>query len=44
MATHTGMGSGEFDQIVSDGVATAKYPVAWRIYRKIGVMLGHDSE
>jgi phosphoglycolate phosphatase-like HAD superfamily hydrolase len=35
MATHTGMTSGEFDQIVSDWIATAKHPVTRRLYTEM---------
>lgn len=35
MATHTGMTSGEFDQIVSDWIATAKHPVTGRLYTEM---------
>jgi hypothetical protein len=32
MATHTGMTNDEFEQIVSDWVATAKHPITGRLY------------
>ena len=35
MATHTGMTSGEFDQIVSDWIATANHPVTGRLYTEM---------
>ncbi len=35
MATHTGMTSDEFDQIVSDWIATAKHPTTGRLYTEM---------
>jgi phosphoglycolate phosphatase-like HAD superfamily hydrolase len=35
MATHTGMDSVEFDQIVRDWIATAKHPITGRLYTEM---------
>jgi phosphoglycolate phosphatase-like HAD superfamily hydrolase len=35
MATHTGMTSVEFDQIVRDWIATAKHPITGRLYTEM---------
>jgi hypothetical protein len=35
LATHTGMTSGEFDQIVRDWIASAKHPVTGRLYTEM---------
>ena len=35
MATHTGMTSEEFDQIVRDWIATAKHPITGRLYTEM---------
>jgi hypothetical protein len=35
MATHTGMTNAEFNQIVSDWIATAKHPITGRLYTEM---------
>jgi hypothetical protein len=35
MATHAGITTGEFEKIVTDGIATAKHPKSGRLYTEM---------